>query len=154
MKKMCKGVAVCSMMVGLICMASCVSVGELVGSMFGGGSFVIGLSTKDSSKEYAGLTLQANGSVEAVRYSNSTKVKGTWENSSGSTKSVENGDTITVTVEEKTVKGTVRKSNRTYVPYNPNNSEDPGDYYITKYSVTLGAWGLYTYDHKEYESVK
>ncbi len=169
MKKICKNVAVFAIMAGLLCSTSYAkSLKDALGStkfgeklqqsnklnkaggvMSGGGQNVAAFSTKDSSKEYAGLILKSNGKVEAIRYSNSTRVKGTWE-SSRSTGSVENGDTITVTVEDKTVKGTVRQTSNKYVKSNG----DRGDYSLIVYSVNLGAWGTYTWENEKYESVK
>lgn len=143
MKKICKGMAVFAIVVGVVCLASCVSLGEIFGSMFGS-QFVAGFITEDNSKEYVSLVLKANGDVEAARF-DSSKVKGKWENSSGSTDSVKNGDVITITVEEKSVKGTVRQ-----VKF---ERSDTGDYTLTEYSVNLGAWGPYTWKDEKYESV-
>lgn len=155
MKKICKGMAIFAIMAGLACMTSCASVGEIFGSMFGGTQTVAGFQTKDSSKEYAGLMLKSNGEAEAIRYSNSTKVKGKWE-SSGGTKSIKDGDSITITIENKTVKGTVRQISSNQVQgsgaVRPGDKTD--DYTLTTYSVNLGEWGPYTYEDKKYESVK
>ncbi len=163
MKKICKGMAVFAIMMGLACMTSCVSVGELVGSMFGGGSsgnsgggIVAMLDGRDSGAPYASIELRSNGKLEASKPNSMDKVKGKWE-SSRSTGSVENGDTITVTIHDKTGKGTVRQTSSKWVPLDPStaNSDKPeGDYTLTKYSINLGTFGTYNWQEKKYESNK
>lgn len=153
MKKICKGMAVFAIMVGLVCMASCVSVGDLVGSMFGGGSgSQIAFLEGQSGAPYAFFRLYSNGKLEGATPDNSgVPIKGKWE-SSGKTDSVWNGDTITVTIEEKTGKGTVRQISSKWVPRNPNDNGDKpdGDYTLITYSVNLGALGTYTFSRKDY----
>ena len=172
MKKICKSVAVFAIMAGLLCATSyakslkdalgSTKLGEKLNekiqqnnklnkaggsSSSRGGWTIAAFSTNDSSKEYAGLSLEDNGEVEAIRYSNSTRVKGKWE-TSGSKKAIKNGDTITITVEDKTVKGTVRQTSSKYV----KSDGDRGDFTQITYSLNLGAWGTYTCTKNDYGS--
>ena len=82
--------------------------------------------------------------------------KGKWE-TSGSKNAVKNGDTITITIDDKTVKGTVRQISSKFVKGDPNSydsAKPKEDRTITTYSVNLGALGTYTYTEEQYLSDK
>lgn len=150
--------AVFATVLGLACMASCVSVGDLVGSMFGGGGsggIVAMLDGRNNGAPYDNIVLESNGKLEAQKPNSIDKIKGKWENS-GNKDSLKNGDTITVTIGETTGKGTVRQISSKWVPLDPNdNSDKPdGDYTLITYSMNLGTLGTYVYKEKRYESNK
>lgn len=153
MKKICKGMAVFAIMAGLVCMASCASMGELFGSMLGGGSggsgnIVVMLDGRSNKAPYDSIELRSNGKLEAQKPNSMNNVKGKWE-SDKNTDHVGNGDTITVTIEDKTGKGTVRQISSKWVPEKPN-SDSPGNYTEITYSVNLGALGTYTFIERDF----
>ena len=148
MKKICKVMAVFAIMVGLICMASCVSVGELVGSVFGGGGqTVAALDGRKNGAKYDSINLLSNGKVEAHYPDSVDQIKGKWE-SSKNTDHVGTGDTITVTIEEKTGTGTVRHVSSKFV--HDTAADSAGDYTLITYSVNLGTLGTYIYEVEDY----
>ncbi|MDE5581986.1 MAG: hypothetical protein K2J68_00090 [Treponemataceae bacterium] len=159
MKKICKSVAVFATVLGLACMTSCVSVGDLVGSMFGGGGSgnrVAILDGRNNGAPYSNIDLSSNGKLVAQKPNSVNEIKGKWE-TSGNKDSLNNGDTITVTIEETTGKGTVRQISSKFVPGDPStsNSDKPvTDHTVITYSVNLGTLGTYTYVVKKYESNK
>lgn len=140
--------AVCAIVVGLVCMASCVSVGDLVGSMFGGGGqTVAALDGRRNGAMYDSMDLLSSGKVEAYKPNSVDKIKGKWE-SDKNTDHVGSGDTITVTIEEKTGKGTVRQISSKWV--HDTAADSSGDYTLITYSVNLGALGTYIYEVSDY----
>lgn len=154
MKRFKNGLAVFAILVGLLGVTSCVSIGELVGNMFGGGSRLIAhFDGRQTGATYLGITFKDNGKLEAMEQNGRTKTKGTWE---GSTKTeIKGGTTVTVTIGDKTEKGTVVAKSREYVPGNDQGEKSYGPHYAVKATVTFATLGTYTYDFAEdVESVK
>lgn len=154
MKRFKNGLAVFAILVGLLGVTSCVSIGELVGNMFGGGGgFVARFDGQQTGATYLGITFKNNGKLEAMEQNGRTKTKGTWE---GSTKTViKGGTTVTVTIGDKTEKGTVVVKSRQYVPGNDQGEKSSGPAYEIKATITFPTLGTYTYDfYEDVESVK
>ena len=153
MKRFKNGLAVFAILVGLLGVTSCVSIGELVGNMFSGGGFVARFDGQQTGATYLGITFKDDGKLEAMEQNGRTKTKGTWE---GSTKTeIKGGTTVTVTIGDKTEKGTVVVKSRQYDPGNDQGEKSSGPYYAVKATVTFATLGTDTYDFAEdVESVK
>ena len=153
MKRFKNGLAVFAILVGLLGVTSCVSIGELFGNMFSGGGFVAHFDGQQTKATYLGITLKENGKLEAMEQNGRTKTKGTWE---GSTKTeIKSGTTVTVTIGDKTEKGTVVVKSRQYVPGNDQGEKTYDPAYEIKATITFPTLGTYTYDFYEaVESVK
>ncbi|MDE6719954.1 MAG: hypothetical protein K2J68_08895 [Treponemataceae bacterium] len=180
MKKICKSVAVFAIMAGLLCATSyakslkdalgSTKLGEklsekvqqneklnkISGPKIGSGQQIAFLEGQNGAP-YAFFRLYSNGKVEGATPDNSgVPIKGKWD-SSKSTEAVKNGDTITVTIQDKTGKGNVRQISSKYIPLDPStvdSAKPKGDYTLIKYSVNLGALGTYAWEEKKYESNK
>ena len=152
MKRFKNGLAVFAILVGLLGVTSCVSIGELVGNMFGGGRLIAHFDGRQTGATYLGITFKDDGKLEATDQ-NGKKAKGTWE---GSTKTeIKGGTTVTVTIGDKTEKGTVVVKSRQYVSGNDQGEKSSGPHYAVKTTVTFATLGTYTYDFAEdVESVK
>ncbi|MBD5439106.1 MAG: hypothetical protein HDR37_11200 [Treponema sp.] len=164
MKKICKSMAIFAIMAGLVCMASYAkSLSGVLGSKLkqemgisGRGDRVVILDGRNNKAPYDSIDLKDNGRLEASKPNSMEKVKGKWE-TSGSKNAVKNGDTITVTIDDKTVKGTVRQISSKFVKGDPksyDSAKPKEDRTITTYSVNLGALGTYTYTEEQYLSDK
>lgn len=165
MKKICKVMAVFAIMSGLLCVTSYAkSLSGVLGSKLkqemgiggGSGNRVVILDGRNNKAPYDSIDLKSNGRLEASKPNSMEKVKGKWE-TSGSKNAVKNGDTITVTINDKTVKGTVRQISSKFVKGDPNSydsAKPKEDRTITTYSVNLGALGTYTYTEEQYLSDK
>lgn len=176
MKKICKNVAVFAILAGLLCATSyakslkdalgSTKLGEklqqneklnkISGPKIGSGQQIAFLEGQKGAP-YAFFRLYSNGKLEGATPDNSgVPIKGKWT-SSKSTGAVQNGDTITVTIQDKTGKGDVRQISSKYIPLDPStvdSAKPKGDYTLIKYSVNLGALGTYSYEEKKYESNK
>lgn len=147
MKRFKNGLAVFAILVGLLGVTSCVSIGEMFGNMFSGGGYVAYFDGQQTKATYLGITLKENGKLEAMEQNGRTKTKGTWE---GSTKTeVKGGTTVTVTIGDKTEKGTVVVKSREYVPGNDQGEKTYDPYYKIKATITFATLGTYTYDFAE-----
>lgn len=146
MKRFKNGLAVFAILVGLLGVTSCVSIGELVGNMFSGGGFVARFDGQQTGATYLGITLKNNGKLEAMEQNGRTKTKGTWE---ASTAAIKGGTAVTVTIGDKTEKGTVVVKSREYVPGNDQGEKTYDPYYKLKATITFATLGTYTYDFAE-----
>ena len=152
MKRFKNGLAVFAILVGLLGVTSCVSIGELVGNMFGGGANVAFFDGQQTKATYLCITLKENGKLEAMEQDGRSKTKGTWE---ASTAAIKGGTAVTVTIGDKTEKGTVVVKSRQYVPGNDQGERGYDPYYLIKATITFATLGTYTYDMNEaVESVK
>ncbi len=154
--------AVFSVLAGLLCVTSYAkSLSGVLGSKLKqeigiGGNRVVILDGRDNKAPYASIDLNSSGRLEASKPNSMEKVKGKWE-TSGSKSAIKNGDTITVTIDDKTGKGVVRQISSKFVKGDPNSygsAKPKEDRTITTYSVNLGALGTYTYTEEQYFSDK